>query len=134
METRDDLIGIWSADALYAPGAQSDEVLVLKPDGTGRFEWLNWAMCSADLFRWYTPAPGRLTFVSYKTLRLGDGQQVVEEGSNFAYDDIPYEIVTRETPVHGSLQVLRIMLGEHMPGEYGLIRRDIAGYEEPRFD
>jgi len=82
--TRDDLIGIWSADVLYAPGARGDAVLVLKPDGTGRFEWLNWTLCSADLFRWHTPAPGRLTLVGYKTLSVGDGQQVVEGGSDFA--------------------------------------------------
>ncbi len=134
METSDDLIGLWSAEVLYPPGAQSDEVLVIKPDGTGRFEWLNWTLCSADLFRWHIPSPGRLTLVGYKMLSRGDEGQVVEEDSAFAYTDVPYEIVTREPPLDGPLPVLRMRLADYMPDEYGLTRRDTTGFEDPDFD
>jgi hypothetical protein len=33
-----ELIGLWSNDRLYGMGAQSDDWLIFKPDGTGRYE------------------------------------------------------------------------------------------------
>lgn len=54
------LVGVWSNDALHGAGAQSDERLVLLPDGTGRYEVYNWQLCSSERFRWETPAFGIL--------------------------------------------------------------------------
>ena len=50
------LVGLWSMDALYGPGAQSDDLLVFMPNGTGRYEFLNWKLYSAELFHWETRA------------------------------------------------------------------------------
>jgi len=61
MATAEDLIGIWSADARYGPGAQSDEMMLFKPDGTGRMEFWNWQLCSADFFQWHVVSPGVVT-------------------------------------------------------------------------
>lgn len=49
-----ELIGVWSVHVMYPPSAQSDERLIFKPDGTGRYEFLNWILCSSDSFRWNT--------------------------------------------------------------------------------
>src|SRR6185437_10258401 len=68
MATAADLIGIWSADARYGPGAQSDEMLIFKPDGTGRMEFWNWQLCSADFFRWQVVSPGLVDLVGFRCL------------------------------------------------------------------
>jgi hypothetical protein len=68
MATAADLIGIWSADARYGPGAQSDEILIFKPDGTGRMEFWNWQLCSADFFRWQVVSPGLVDLVGFRCL------------------------------------------------------------------
>jgi hypothetical protein len=131
----DDLIGIWSADQMYGPGAQSDEVVIFKPDGTGRFEFLNWTLCSADLFRWEVLSPGLLNMVGYRCLELNeDASQVVEASSTFQHFSIAYRIADEDTPSSKRMRVLRWQLPRPYPSHLGFVRRDLAGYEEPRFD
>ena len=56
----DDLVGVWSADAMYGPGAQSDDVLVFKDDGAGFLEFRNPVTSFAELFRWSVGQAGTL--------------------------------------------------------------------------
>ena len=46
------IVGVWSIDELYAPGAQSDDLLIFGSDGQGRLEVLNWGYGSVSTFEW----------------------------------------------------------------------------------
>src|SRR5579883_579328 len=104
-----ELIGLWSNDALYGMGAQSDDWLIFKPDGTGRYEFLNWMLCSAELFRWETPRPGVLHLVGQRHLQISEDLKSVEEQpSLLGTREVPYTIVEEDTPRHGRIRVLRL--------------------------
>src|SRR5215470_10637454 len=59
--TARDLCRTWSADALYLPGAQSDELLTLITDGTGLLEILNWGFGSVITFDWTLRPSGQIS-------------------------------------------------------------------------
>lgn len=46
------LLRTWSLDAMYSPGAQSDELITFLPKGVGFFEDLNWGYGSVLEFTW----------------------------------------------------------------------------------
>jgi tetratricopeptide (TPR) repeat protein len=120
---------------MYGPGAQSDEILIFKPDGTGRFEFVNWSLCSADLFHWGVSAQNRITLHGFKRLELGEnGQEVIEAESDFQFDSIPYQIQVEDTPSGKKMRVLRLRLFKDVSDHYGFVREDLTGLEEPHFD
>jgi hypothetical protein len=128
------LVGLWSNDALYGPGAPSDDWLIFKPDGTGRYEFLNWMLCSAELFRWETPRPGVLLFVGERHLQIADDLRgVEEEPSLLGTCEVPYVIAEEDTPAHGRIRVLRLPLTPPMRDRFGFSRADLTGLEEPKF-
>jgi hypothetical protein len=129
-----ELVGRWSNDVLYGPGAQSDHVLIFKPDGTGRYEFLNWMLCSAELFRWETPLPGVLLFIGERHLQIaGDLRGVEEEQSLLGTREVPYTIAEEDTPLYGRIRVLRLPLEMPMKDHFGFERADLTGLEEPAF-
>lgn len=129
-----ELVGLWSNDALYSPGAQSDDVLIFKPDGTGRYEFLNWMLCSAELFRWETPRPGVLRFVGERHLQIAaDLRSVEEEPSLLGAREVAYTIAEEGTPVYGRIRVLRLPLQVPMRDCFGFVQADLMGQEEPAF-
>lgn len=131
----DELIGLWSVDAQYGPGAQSDTWLILKPDGTGRYEEINWTLCSADFFRWATPQAGLLRIVGEKCLQISaDANHVEEVASILGVLETPYEIAEEDTPSGKRMRVLRVSLIGPKPTSFGFCRVDLRGLEEPRFD
>ena len=68
------LVGIWSEDCRYGPGAQSDTVLILLPDRTGVLEDWNFVLCGYDTFTWSIDADGLLTLKgisSVSQMRMG---------------------------------------------------------------
>lgn len=130
-----ELIGLWSANHMYGPGAESDEMLIFKPDGTGRFEFVNWSLCSADLFSWTVSASNRITLHGFKRLELGqNGLEVIEVEPDFQFDGIPYRIREEKTPSGKKIRVLRLKLFEGISDHYGFVKKDLAGQEEPHFD
>jgi hypothetical protein len=132
--TAEELIGIWSADARYGPGAQSDEMLIFKPDGTGRMEFWNWQLCSADFFRWRVVLPGVVDLVGYRTLELPEvGDEPVEAEAKFSHLGVRFSIAEEDTPSGKRLPVLRIDLPCPYPSELGFRCRELQGWEEPRF-
>lgn len=132
--THPELIGIWSADFIYGPGAQSDEILIFRPDGTGRFEFENWSLCFAELFRWRVSPPGCITLEGIKRLELGEtGQEVVESESNFQFHRVPYQIQVEDTPSGKRMRVLRLRLYTDVSDHYGFVKRDLSGEEQPDF-
>jgi hypothetical protein len=132
--TSEDLIGVWSADARFGPGAQSDEMLIFKPDGTGRMDFLNWQLCSSDFFRWQIVSWGVLDLIGYRCLELGDdGESVVEAESTFRHAGVPFGVAEEDTPSGKRMLVLRIGLPRPWPSELGLVRRELGPWAEPRF-
>lgn len=117
MATPAELIGLWSADARYGPGAQSDEMLVFKPDGTGRMEFWNWQLCSADFFRWHVVSPGVVDLVGFRCLELPEvGDEPVEAEAAFHYVSVPFSVAEEDTPSGKRMPVLRIGLPRPHPG------------------
>jgi len=120
---------------MYGPGAQSDDVLIFKEDGTGRFEFVNWVLCSADLFRWNVTESGSLNLTGYCCLQLdNDAQKVVSTESDFQYSSLSYRIAEEETRSGKRMRVLRLSWKLPASDHYGFVRRDLTGLEEPRFD
>ncbi|WP_139997521.1 hypothetical protein [Paenibacillus paridis] len=56
---KDEVVGVWSADALYMPGP-SDEIIYFMESGDGWVEYLNWSLCSIETFKWWRSADGKL--------------------------------------------------------------------------
>jgi hypothetical protein len=134
MSTAEDLIGIWSADARYSPGAQSDEILLFREDGTGRMEFWNWQLCSADFFRWRVVSPGIVDLIGFRCLELPEeGDEPVEAECTFHHVMVPFSVAEEVTPSGKRMPVLRIGLARPYPSELGLRQRDFSGWEEPRF-
>jgi hypothetical protein len=120
-----ELVGLWSNDSLFGPGAQSDDWLIFKPDGTGRYEFLNWMLCSAELFRWETPRPGVLRFVGERHLQIApDSRSVEEEPSLLGTRELPYTIAEEDTPSHVRIRVLRLPLELPMRDRFGFSRAE----------
>ena len=119
---------------MYGPGAQSDEVLVFKSDGTGRLDVINFVLGTAYEFRWIVDSPNRLTLVGTKTLEIGDdGKTVAESEDKLNLNDAPYRIASEDTPSGNTMRVLRVELMEYASDHFGFVREDISGFEEPRF-
>jgi hypothetical protein len=129
-----ELVGLWSSDARYGPGAQSDDWLIFKPDGFGRYEFLNWILCSAELFRWETPQPGVLRVIGERHLQISDDlRSVEEEPSLFGTQEFPYQIAEEDTPSGKQMRVLRLPLKRPMRDCFGFARGNLSGLEEPKF-
>jgi hypothetical protein len=129
-----ELVGLWSHGALYGPGAQSDDWLIFKPDGTGRYEFLNWMLCSAELFHWETPRPGVLRFIGDRHLQIAaDLRSVEEEPSLLGTREVAYTITEEDTPARGRIRVLRLPLEMPMLDRFGFARADLTGLDEPEF-
>ena len=124
------LVGIWSHDVLFSPGAAADELLVFRPDGTGVVEIYNWVLCSYNTFVWQIENDVRLTI---------KGQQFFESATTSIPSDLhmshaDFHITSEQTPVFGVIDVLHLTLGHWLPDRYGRTGADITGYLLPEFD
>ena len=50
--TQHPLVGLWSIDLLYAPGAQEDTLVTFHADGTGALELIKYGLHEVEPFRW----------------------------------------------------------------------------------
>lgn len=121
---------------MYGPGAQSDEVLVFKPDGTGFMEVINPVTTSADLFQWAVEASGHLSLKGYKSLYVSDDKPPrVEEHASNLNGVFTVRVQLEDTKAGRKMRVLRFSerpwsgISDH----YGFCRRDITGVENPDF-
>jgi hypothetical protein len=130
-----ELVGLWSSNDLYGPGAQSDDWLIFKPDGSGRYEFLNWMLCSAELFRWETPRPGVLRVIGERHLQISDDLRSIEEKQSlFGTQELPYRIAEESTPSGKRMRTLRLPLKMPMRDCFGFRRADLSGLEGPEFN
>lgn len=132
---KEDLIGIWSADHIYGPGAQADEILVFKEDGTGRLDIINFTLCSAQEFRWEIPSANHLNIIGVKNHQNNfNGNIVVEANNLLNLKNIPFTIAIEQTPSGQSMRVIRIKLMDYISDHFGFVRKDIKGLEEQMYD
>ncbi|HEY0372299.1 MAG TPA: hypothetical protein VGD79_09875 [Thermoanaerobaculia bacterium] len=121
------LVGLWSIDDLFVPGAQEDTYLVFKEDGTGWIELAHYVSCEVDTFHWESPSDGVVRIGGDRY--LADGQ---ESNSSFQFSELPYAIVEEETPDGTTRPVVTFARPLWLPQkQWGLIRRDVAGMVVP---
>jgi hypothetical protein len=102
-----DLLGTWSEDAMYAPGAQSDTRLYFRGDGLGARANATFAGTEATVFRW-SLADGALT-----THTLGGWYQERgpwEPSATRGWDlsEVPVTVTVEDTYLRPAVRVLRL--------------------------
>jgi len=119
---------------LYAPAAQSCDRLLFFPCGTGRYEFLNWGLCSTELFHWNTSQIGSLSIIGDRHLQVSiDSKHIEVQPSLLGNCNFSYLIDEEMTPIHGRIRVLRIPFNRPMADAFGFKQLDLKGLEQPDF-
>jgi hypothetical protein len=130
-----ELVGVWSPHLLYDPGAQADDLLLFMPDGTGRYEFINWILCSADEFEWDAIGPCQIRIVGKRRLELSDDcKSLLENAPSFGALDVSYVISEEKTRTNGRIRSLQLSEAWPLQRRYGFARPDFKGLEEPQFE
>ncbi|MBM0743776.1 hypothetical protein JOY44_19495 [Phormidium sp. CLA17] len=128
-----ELVGVWSANARFGLGAQADEIVVFKPDGTGWLEVLNGFPCSADFFEWTLTSPGWVALAGTKSLTLDvKTDKLIDSQDLMEVKHLPYQVQEEHTPSGKVMQVLRIELLNFGKGAFGFLEINPESYTEPR--
>jgi hypothetical protein len=121
------LVGSWSIDCLYGPGAQEDTFLVFKEDGTGWIESAHYATREVDTFRWEATRDGCVRVLGGRY--FSDGE---ESASDFSFDELAYRIAEEVTPDGETRPVVTfaqpVWIGNR---RWGLLTRDVAALAVP---
>ena len=131
-----ELFGVWSDDFRYGMQGPSDDVLIFKPDGTGRYEFSNWVLCSADFFRWSIIQPNTLQITGIKCLQVTEEPTIVaEEPSRIGVIETQYQIKIEETPSGKMMRVLQLdMVPALRHTHFGFAVAYSADWDEPAFE
>jgi hypothetical protein len=140
------LIGMWSVDRRYGPGAMSDTYLAFLPDGRGFLEYANPVSAYVEAFRWSGAESRTVTIsgtASYEVEYEGDEQRVVESPGHLQFENLPFRIELEDTPRGETMEVLTLdeesgrwrkcLAGMMVPEKYGRIRHSFEGYRPPAF-
>lgn len=115
-----DLLGTWSVEAQYGPGAMEDFQLHLRPDGLGCLESANLAGARAVVIRWRLDGEA-LSTTTLGTYRTPGGKfepyELDPDGVGLDLDRTPVTIREEETPSGSVMRVLRLPTGT----EHGLL-------------
>jgi hypothetical protein len=108
--TAQSLCRTWSADALYGPGAQSDELLTFNTDGTGLLEILNWGFGSVITFDWTLGPGGQISIYGRKEYKreMEEGRLMFVGDSDLVYCTKVASVVDERFPFIGLTPVLRL--------------------------
>ncbi len=129
-----DLIGVWSADALFAPGAQEDELLVFRSDGTGWVEWMNFVAHDIEFFEWSATSSGWVALASQKRFErdIRNLKRYVEVEKTFDVEHSAFIIKEVQTPLHSAIPQLELQLPGYRAGLYGLTEQNADVRLTPR--
>lgn len=129
-----DLIGVWSADALFASGSQEDELLIFRSDGTGWREWMNHVAHEVEFFQWDLTSPDWVGFVGQGRFErdFHNLKRYIEVEQNFDLDHVSYEIRQVETPLYGVIPQLELEIAGALAGLYGLVQEDADAWPKPQ--
>lgn len=121
------LVGRWSIDCLYGPGAQEDTFLVFKENGTGWIEFAHYATCEVDTFRWEATRDGCIRVLGDRY--FSDGE---ESASDFSFDELAYRIAEEVTPDGETRPVVTFAQPVWIDNRrWGLLTRDVAALAVP---
>lgn len=119
------IVGVWSAEALFKMGGQSDEILVFNHDGTGWLECINYYEWSADFFEWEPSSPGWI-FLTWTT-RIEPHKytrKIIESRSVFTIEHTASEIREERAPSGLEMKILHIQIFDAEHEVYGLVSND----------
>ncbi len=131
----EDIVGMWSADAMYGPGSQSDDVFVFKEDGSGFYAFSNFATSYAELFQWKLLPDDIVQLNGVRTFELNDECTSVVESNSALEVSVPFSIAHEPTKAGRWMRVLRFkncpwgVVADH----YGFIVRRIPDDLGPDF-
>ena len=133
--TEQQLIGLWSADVMYRMGAQEDELLAFRSDGTGWYAFERHILCELETFHW-TLSEGVLTFtpISTRTIQLAGRKNPTDPTTALLPTVCLVLSIKQETTWDGRLlDVLRFGRPLLRETHYGLLTRDVARLAPPIF-
>ncbi|WP_238652803.1 hypothetical protein [Paenibacillus piscarius] len=99
------LIGIWSVDCMYGPGAQGDEQIIFQDNGFGWIEIMNWDSMSIETFHW-TAEGNKLHFRGEQVLSNYEAPQ----SSDFNLQGVEFVIEDGDTPSGRIMPLLRFSI------------------------
>jgi hypothetical protein len=127
MEITMKIVGLWSIDALFAPGAQEDTLIAFRENGTGWMAYLNALACDVNSFVWKGEEGDRIS-ISGTVFKSPEETR----RSDLSFSNLGVRFYKQRTPVNGEITVIEfdqdMWLGER---RFGLITRDATKLEEP---
>jgi hypothetical protein len=111
--TPDDLLGTWSVDARYGPGAMEDWLLHFHADGRGCLWYGNLMGAQVVVFDWRLTG-GRLTTTTRRRFQTPSGhQEPFRPGGHVRLDlvEVAVTVGVEPTPARRQLRVLRLPPG-----------------------
>ncbi|HZG80210.1 MAG TPA: hypothetical protein VEZ13_05480, partial [Brevibacillus sp.] len=124
------LIGKWSIDVMYGPGAQEDTEIVFLSDGMGWIAFFHYELCELETFRWKCNKNGSIQMIGEKYQTLGDEQK----NSNLQINELFFEVNLENTPSGKEMLVATfnrpIWCNEQ---KFGLLTRHIENEKLPTF-
>ncbi|MDP5273946.1 hypothetical protein [Chengkuizengella axinellae] len=118
---KDKLIGSWSVDQMYSPGAQSDDWIVFLNNGIGWFQSCNWGSCCTETFKWSIVNNDLLEINFDKFYGYEDEIEKIE--STFKSK---IEINKEMTPSGNNVEVITFDEAFYDSKKYGLETKDVS--------
>lgn len=137
----ENIIGRWSADQLYAPGAMEDIEVAFSPTGDGWLYFNHPFEQIVERFKWEIDNSGLMRIKGVSSAAFYDAEMAKKyelenyEGrdSDFEFRDLKVEVTIESTP-RGENEV--ISFSEPLwltDGRFALVQRDITSLEPPSF-
>jgi hypothetical protein len=129
----EDLVGVWSADHMYGPGAQSDELFVFREDGTGYWQYMSYGPSSGDLFHWKLLPGDILHLTAYRQFGPNAECSAMEEHDESGEWESPITIAHEPTKAGRWMRVLRFRERpwKYATDHYGFVSRSLGNFEKP---
>lgn len=130
-----DLVGVWSANALFASPTQEEELVVFRSDGTGWIEWMSFGAHRIEFFLWMPTSPGWYVLTSQDQFERDTHNLKRYIHSERDHKDhwahLPIRVQEAQTP-QGLLPQLEMDLPDWKAGLYGLIQEDADSWPRPQ--
>ncbi|WP_054024896.1 hypothetical protein [Bacillus sp. FJAT-28004] len=117
----DEIVGAWSADALFAPGT-SDEIIYFLESGEGWIEYLNWSLSEIETFKWWRNEAGR---INIKGETIHSNSEPLKK-SNKVHSNLIISIQQGTTTTDKPITILSVENDNLFEtNKYGLVKRII---------
>lgn len=127
-----DIIGVWSVEALFKMGSQSDEIFVFNQDGTGWLESINYQQWSADFFYWSPTSSGWMAIEWTKHIEPHKyTRKIIESASTQEIVHTSAYVKEECTPSGLRMKVLHIQIFDDGYNVYGLVSSNPQTRIEP---